>query len=124
MIGGESAVNKGTYARSGLPRGPKKRTARSWDRAAAWLSRCAALFLVVRLDRLGALLGRREALEALEELLLGHAVGHHFGVVRVDARAGRADQRHGLGLRLVHFDVFLQRLDHIFLHVPRPHALL
>src|SRR5262249_49410641 len=63
--------------------------------------RLPCLFLVVRLDRLGLLLGRRQAFEALEQLFLGHPVGGHLGVDGIDAGAGGADQRHSLGLRLV-----------------------
>jgi hypothetical protein len=56
----------------------------------------------------GLLLRRRQALEALQKLLLGHALDRDLGIVGVDAGAGRADQRHRIGLRLIHFDEFLQ----------------
>src|SRR5882757_11233079 len=56
----------------------------------------------------GLLLGRREALEALEQLFLGHPLDRNFGVVGIDAGAGRADQRHGIGLGLVDLDELLQ----------------
>src|ERR1043166_5521956 len=77
----------------------------------------AALEVVVRLDRLGLLLRGCEALEALEQFLLGHAVEHNFGVVGVHALARGADQRHGLGFGFVHLDILLQRMDEVFLEV-------
>src|SRR4051794_33065679 len=51
--------------------------------------------------RLRARLRGRKALEALEQLFLGHAVGGDLGIVGVDTGAGRADQRHVVELRLV-----------------------
>src|ERR1043166_5939369 len=77
----------------------------------------AGLEVVVRLDRLGLLLRRREALEALEQFLLSHAVEHDLGVVGVHSLARGADQRHGLGFGLVHLDIFLQRVDEVLLEV-------
>src|SRR5215831_2471285 len=75
----------------------------------------ATLEVVVGLDRLGLLLRRCEALEALEQLLLGHAVEHDFGIVGVHPLAGGADQRYAFGFGLVHLDVLLQRVDEVFL---------
>ena len=55
----------------------------------------------------GLLFRRRQAFEALQKLLLGHALDRDLGVVGIDAGARRADQGHGIGLRLVDFDEFL-----------------
>src|SRR5262249_7589605 len=60
-------------------------------------------------------LGRRQPLEPLEQLLLGHALGRDLGVVGIDRPAGSADQRNRSRLRLVDLDVFLQRMDQLFL---------
>ena len=51
---------------------------------------------------------RRQAFEALQQLFLGHALDRNFGVVGIDAGAGRADQRHGVGFGLVDLDELLQ----------------
>src|SRR5207237_4344148 len=56
---------------------------------------------------LGLLLRRREAFEALQELLFGHALNGNFGIVGIDARAGGTDQRHRIGFRLVDLDELL-----------------
>src|ERR1700692_3472101 len=100
---------------------PWRRTGRGRD--ATWLrksqDRPAETALLVVLDDigLGLALGRSQALQALELLFLGHPVGGHLGIVGIDAGAGRADKRNRLGLRLVDFDVFLQRMDQLFLEV-------
>ena len=59
----------------------------------------------------GLLFRRRQALEALQQLFLGHALDRDFGVVGIDAGAGRADQGHGIGLGLVDLDEFLQGMN-------------
>ena len=56
----------------------------------------------------GLLFRGRKALEALQKLLLGHALDRDLGVVGIDAGAGRPDQGHRVGLRLVDLDEFLQ----------------
>ena len=56
----------------------------------------------------GLLFRRRQALEALQKLFLGHALYGDLGVIGIDAGARRPDQGHGIGFRLVHFDEFLQ----------------
>src|SRR5258708_3864610 len=56
----------------------------------------------------GLLFRRRQAFEALQKLLLGHALNRDLGVVGIDAGACRPDQRHGIRLRFVDFDEFLQ----------------
>src|SRR4029078_8635663 len=48
----------------------------------------------------GLLFRRCQALEALEEFFLGHALGRDLGVVGIDAGASRADQRDGIGIWL------------------------
>src|SRR5712691_10347041 len=75
------------------PKNARKRSARD-------------LFLFFRL-----LLGRGQPFQALEQLLLGHAIDRDLGIVGIDAAAGGADERRRLGLRLVDLDVFLQRMD-------------
>src|SRR5277367_3879380 len=62
----------------------------------------------------GLLFRRRQALEALQKLLLGHALDRNLGVVGIDAGTGRADQRHGIGLGLIDFDEFLQGVNQLF----------
>ena len=62
----------------------------------------------------GLLFRRRQTLEALQKLLLGHALDRDLGIVGIDAGARRTDQRHRIGLRLVHFDEFLQRMNQFF----------
>ena len=64
------------------------------------------LFVLFRL-----FLRRRQALEALQQLFLGHPLDGDFGVVGIDAGPGRPDQGHGIGLRLVDFDEFLQGMN-------------
>ena len=65
----------------------------------------------------GWLSGGAEAFEALEQLFLAHAVGGDFRVVGIDPGARRADQGNPVGLRLVDLDVFLQRMNELFLEV-------
>ena len=67
----------------------------------------------------GLFLGRRQALQALEEFFLGHALDGDLGVVGIDACAGRADQRHGIGLWLVDLDEFLQEMNQFLAQVLR-----
>jgi len=62
----------------------------------------------------GLLFRRRQAFEALQKLLLGHALDRDLGIVGIDAGACRPDQRHGIGLRFVNFDEFLQRMNQFF----------
>src|SRR5213594_3988200 len=66
---------------------------------------------------LGLLFGRGEALEAFQQLFLGHAIDRDLGVVGIDGAAGGVDQRRGLGLGLVDLHIFLQRVDQLFLKV-------
>src|SRR6266702_623184 len=77
--------------------------------------RGSLLFLDLRL--FGLLLGRGQAFQALEQLFLRHAVRRNLGVIGIDPLAGTADERHRLGLRLVHLDVLLERVDEIFLEI-------
>src|SRR6478609_5837562 len=62
---------------------------------------------------------RRQALEALQKFLFGHALDGHLGVVGIDAGSGRADQRHGIGLGLVDLDELLQGMHEFFLQILR-----
>src|SRR5262249_57692528 len=62
-------------------------------------------------------LGRRQPLEPLEQLLLGHALGRDLGVVGIDGPASSADQRNRSRLGLVDLDVFLQGMDQLLLQV-------
>src|SRR6516165_939034 len=94
----------------------ERRTART-ESGPLMLGEANSSEVVVRLDRLGLLLRRRETFEALEQFLFGHTVEQDFRIVSVHALAGGADQRHDLGLRFVDFDVFLQRMDELFLEV-------
>src|SRR4051812_36354185 len=58
--------------------------------------------LVARLDLgLRPLLGGRQAFKALEQLLLGHALDRHLGIVGIHTRAGRTNQRYGIEFRLI-----------------------
>src|ERR1700733_2375714 len=66
---------------------------------------------------LGLIFRRCETFQALEQLFLAHAIGDDFGIVGIDAGAGRTDQRNTFGLRLVDLDVFLQRVDELLLEV-------
>src|SRR6476620_8546463 len=59
----------------------------------------------------------RQALEALQQFLLGHALDSDFGIVGIDAGARRSDQRDGIGLGLVDFDEFLQRVNQFFAQI-------
>src|SRR6266566_4302876 len=65
----------------------------------------------------GLLFRGRQAFEALQKLLLGHALDGNLGIISIDAGAGRSDQRHGIGLRLVNFDEFLQRMNQFFTQI-------
>jgi len=65
------------------------------------------------------LLGRSKALEALQKLFFAQMLDGDFGVVGIDRSAGASDQRHVLGLRLVNLDIFLQRMNQVFLQVLR-----
>ena len=56
----------------------------------------------------GLLFRRRQAFETLQKFLLGHALDGNLGVVSIDAGACRPDQGHGIRLRFVDFDEFLQ----------------
>jgi len=67
----------------------------------------------------GLLFRRRQALEALQKLFLGHALDRDFGVVGIDAGAGRADQRHGIGLWFVDLDELLERMNQFLAQVFR-----
>ena len=67
----------------------------------------------------GLLFRRRQALEALEQFLLGHALDGDLGVVGIDAGAGRADQGYGIGLWLVDFNEFLQGMNQFFVQILR-----
>jgi hypothetical protein len=49
--------------------------------------------------------GRGESLETLQQLFLGHALDGDLGVVGIDARSGRTNQRDRIGLRLVHLEI-------------------
>src|SRR5215211_7323748 len=70
-----------------------------------------SIFVVARRRRL-------EVLQSAEQVILAHAVELD---IRVVAGAGRrrrpAEKRHGLRLRLVDLDVFLQRVDELLLQV-------
>src|SRR5947207_377448 len=76
----------------------------------------ATLFCVVGL---GLLLGRSEALETLEQLFLAHVLGRHRGIVGIDRSATAGQERHIVGFGLVDLDVFLQRMDQVFLQILR-----
>jgi hypothetical protein len=65
-------------------------------------------FLFLAHVRLGLVLGRGQAFEALEKLLFGHAVRGHVGIVGIDPGPWRADERNRLGFGLVDFHIFLQ----------------
>src|SRR6476469_8843475 len=67
----------------------------------------------------GLFFRRRQAFQALEEFFLGHALDRDLGVVGIDAGAGRADQRHGIGLWLVDLDEFLQGVNQLLAQVFR-----
>ena len=67
----------------------------------------------------GLLFRRRQALKALQEFFLGHALDRDLGVVGIDAGAGRADQRHGIGLWLVDLDELLQGMNQFLAQVFR-----
>ena len=56
----------------------------------------------------GLLFRRRQAFETLQKFLLGHALDGNLGIVSIDAGACRPDQGHGIRLRFVDFDEFLQ----------------
>src|SRR5262249_721098 len=56
-----------------------------------WVRTASFLFLGLGLLRL--LLGRGQALETLEQLLLGHAIDRDLGIVSVGPPARAADQR-------------------------------
>src|SRR5581483_1380571 len=76
--------------------GPLQRPASLPD-TKVWLTAAVAadglLFLVADVG-LGLGLRRGQALQALEQLFLAHAVGGDVGIVGIDARPGRPDQRH------------------------------
>jgi len=57
---------------------------------------------------LRAALPEAPGLETLQKFLLGHALDGNLGVVSIDAGACRPDQGHGIRLRFVDFDEFLQ----------------
>src|SRR5271168_2528346 len=61
--------------------------------------------------------GRGESLETLQQLFLGHALDGDLGVVGIDARSGRTNQRDRIGLRLVHLDEFLQGMNEFFAQI-------
>src|SRR5258707_10329775 len=65
----------------------------------------------------GLLFRGRQAFEALQKFLLGHALDGDLGIVGIDAGAGRSDQRHGIGLWLVNFDEFLQGMNQFFTQI-------
>src|SRR5262245_23892761 len=89
-------------------------TARRW--AGPWLllgTEGVLLFLFRLLFR------RRETLEALEQLLLGHPLGGDLGVVGIDRATGRADQWNRRRFGLVDLHVLLQRMHEFLFEVGR-----
>jgi len=59
---------------------------------------------------------RKRRPEGAQQVFLAHAVHGDRGIVRIGAAAG-GDHRHRIRLRLVHLDIFLQRVDQVFLQV-------
>src|SRR3954465_6230054 len=98
---------------------PTKAKARTTVRAFDKITRSRRLRRDDLLVFLGLFFRRREAFEALQELLFGHALNGNFGIVRIDAGASGTDQRHRVGLGLVDFDELLERVHQLLAEVLR-----
>jgi len=67
----------------------------------------------------GLLLRRSQAFEPLQQLFLGHPLHCDLGVVGIDAGAGRADQRHGIGFGLIDLHELLQGVHQLLAQILR-----
>ncbi|CAH1671351.1 conserved hypothetical protein [Chelatococcus asaccharovorans] len=60
-----------------------------------------------------------KAFETPQQVFLAHPVESNIGIIAPGRPRGRSEQRHGIGLGLVHFHIFLHGVDQIFLQIFR-----